>query len=386
MNRRHFVSGRAAASTLCTLREALGAVEYRTPVQLRVHSQLELAVDAGLTVGAVMLAAQHGKVIAYEAAGYADAATKKPMRTDAIFDVRSISKIFTDFGILMLIDQGRIGLDQPLEEILPEFKKVTVRGEDHPPSSPITIREMMLHSSGISDDIQPEIKDITRTFDHTLAEYTALTVQRPLDFTPGTKWAYSSSAVATLGRVIEVVSGMEFEVFMHERVFKPLEMQDSSFFTDRSKVARIPTMYNLENGQLVKDRMDPTRPGQKYPAPEFGMFSTAEDLRHFCQMMLDRGVWNGHRLLSDKLYAEVTRPQMKTMLPKYMAGIGYAIYTGQGAEMSYAVTPGSFGVNGASGGLIWMDPTIQLLRVYLTHYFLGNFREGNMVMNAAFPG
>ena len=165
-----------------------------------------------------------------------------------------------------------------------------VKGEAHPPSSPITLRQMMLHSSGISDKLQPEIEDITRTFDHTFADYTALTVQRPLDFTPGTQWAYSSSAVATLGRVIEVVSGMTFEAFMHERVFGPLDMRDSSFFTDKSKVARIPTMYNLEDGKLVKDRMDATRPGQKYPAPEFGMFSTAEDLRHFCQMMLGRGM------------------------------------------------------------------------------------------------
>ena len=386
MNRRHFVSGLAAASALCTLREALGAVEYRTPVRQRVHSQLELAVDAGLTVGAVMLAAQHGKVIAYEAAGYADAATKKPMRTDAIFDIRSISKIFTDYAILLHVDQGKLRLDEPLAEVLPEFAKVTVKGEDHPPTTPITIRQMMMHSSGISDDVQPEIQNITRTFDHTLAEYTTLTAQRPLAFTPGTKWAYSSPGVAMLGRVIEIVSGKAYQEFMREQVFIPLDMPDSSFFTDRSKIARIPTMYNLENGQLVKDVMDPTRPGQKYPAPEFGMFSTAEDLRHYCQMMLDRGTWKGRRLLSEKLYAEMVRPQMQTSLPKYVAGLGWAEYTGQGAEMSYAATPGSFGVNGASGGMIWIDPKMQLLRVYLTHYFLGDFREGNMVMNAAFPG
>ena len=123
MNRRSFVSGIAAASSLLPLRSAFGAVPYRTPEQERVYAQLGLVVDAGLTVGAVMLAAQHGKVIAYEAAGYADAATKRPMRMDAIFDVRSISKIFTDYGILTLIEQGRLQLDQPLVEILPEFEK-----------------------------------------------------------------------------------------------------------------------------------------------------------------------------------------------------------------------------------------------------------------------
>jgi CubicO group peptidase (beta-lactamase class C family) len=116
------------------------------------------------------------------------------------------------------------------------------------------------------------------------------------------------------------------------------------------------------------------------------MFSTAEDLRHFCQMMLNRGSWKGRKILSSKLVDEITRPEMKTALPKYEAGLGYAIHTGTDAEMSYAVTDGSFGANGASGCMIWMDPSIQLMRIYLTHYFLGDFRDGNPAMNAAFPG
>ncbi len=120
-------------------------------------------------------------------------------------------------------------------------------------------------------------------------------------------------------------------------------------------------MYNLEKGQLTKDVMDVTRPNQKYSAPEFGMFSTAEDLRHYCQMMLDRGSWKGRRILSARLVDEMSRPQMHTQLPKYEAGLGYAIYTGKSAEMSYAVTDGSYGANGASGCVIWMDPSLQHL-------------------------
>ena len=182
---------------------------------------------------------------------------------------------------------------------------------------------MMLHSSGIAEDRPPELNNITRTFDHTLAEDVALVAQQSLDFTPGSKWAYSSSGIAVLGRVIEVVSGLPYEIFMQQRVFEPLEMVDSSYFTNRAKVDRIPTMYNLEEGQLVKDVMDVTRPGQKYSAPEFGMFSTAEDLRHFCQMMLNRGSWKGRTILSPRWVDEITRPEMKTQLPKYEAGLGY---------------------------------------------------------------
>jgi CubicO group peptidase (beta-lactamase class C family) len=367
------------------VRNGLAFVTPRSALQQRVRAQLDLGVSDGLTMGAVMMVVQHEKVLALEASGFSDADTKTPMRTDAIFDIRSISKAVTVFGAFLLIDDGKLGLDDPLSKFLPEFAKVKVKGQTQPTDVPITIRQMMLHSSGIAEDRPPELENITRTFDHTLAEDVALVAQQPLDFTPGSKWAYSSSGIAVLGRVIEIISGQPYETYMQQRVFEPLEMQDSSFFTDRAKVARIPTVYNLEKGHLVKDVMDATRPNQKYSAPEFGMFSTAEDLRHFCQMMLNRGSWKGRKILSSKLVDEITRPEMKTALSKYEAGLGYAIHTGKDGEMSYAVTNGSFGANGASGCIIWMDPSIQLMRIYLTHYFLGDFREGNPAMNAAFP-
>ena len=367
-------------------RNGIAFVGPGSALQQRVRAQLDLDVSDGLTVGAVMMVVQYGKVLALEASGLSDADAKMPMRTDAIFDIRSISKAVTVFGAFLLIDEGKLGLDDPLSKFMPEFAKVKVKGQTQPTDVPITIRQMMLHSSGIAEDRPPELENITRTFDHTLAEAIALVAQQPLDFTPGSKWAYSSSGIAVLGRVIEIVSGQPYETYMQRRIFEPLDMRDSSFFTNRAKVTRIPTMYNLEKGHLVKDVMDVTRPGQKYSAPEFGMFSTAEDLRHFCQMMLNRGLWKGRKILSPKLVDEITRPEMKTALSKYEAGLGYAVHTRKDGEMSYAVTDGSFGANGASGGIIWMDPSIQLMRIYLTHYFLGDFREGNLVMNAAFTG
>jgi CubicO group peptidase (beta-lactamase class C family) len=367
------------------VRNGLAFVTPASALQQRVRAQLDLSVSDGLTIGAVMMVVQRGKVLALEASGFSDADTKTPMRADAIFDIRSISKAVTVFGAFLLIDDGKLGLDDPLSKFLPEFEKVRVKGQTQPTDVPITIRQMMLHSSGIAEDRPPELENITRTFDHTLAEDVALVAKQPLDFTPGSQWAYSSSGIAVLGRVIEIASSQPYETYMQQRVFEPLEMQDSSFFTNRAKTTRIPVMYNLDKGHLVKDVMDATRPSQKYSAPEFGMFSTAEDLRHFCQMMLNRGSWKGRKILSSKLLDEITRPEMKTALSKYEAGLGYAIHTGKDAEMSYAVTDGSFGANGASGCIIWMDPSIQLMRIYLTHYFLGDFREGNPAMNAAFP-
>jgi len=386
VERRTFLAGVASVGCLALTKDATAYAASMSALQQRVRTQLDLGVSDGLTVGAVMMVVQRDNLLALEAAGYSDLATKKSMMTDAIFDVRSISKPITVFGALLLVDDGKLALEDPLAKFLPQFSRLTVNGQSQPTNVPITIRQLMNHSSGIAEDRPPELENITRTFDHTLSEDVALVAQQPLDFTPGSKWTYSSSGIAVLGRVIEVISGQSFEAFMEKRIFEPLVMRDSSFFTNRSKVERIPTMYNLEDGKLVKDVMDVTRPGQKYPAPEFGLFSTAEDLRHFGQMLLNRGVWNGRTLISSKLVDEMHRPVgLHTSVPKYQSGLGFAIHTEKEAEMSYAVTNDSYGANGASGCIIWIDPTLQLIRIYLTHYFLGDFRDANPAMNAAFP-
>ena len=317
MERRTFLAGLSSVGCLALTKNAAAYLAPMSPLQERVRAQLDLSVSDGLTVGAVMMVVQRDNVLALEAAGYADLAAKRPMRTDAIFDIRSISKPVTVFGALLLVDDGKLALEDPLAKFLPQFSHLTVNGQSQPTNVPITIRQLMNHSSGIAEDRPPELENITRAFDHTLAQDVALVAQQPLDFTPGSKWTYSSSGIAVLGRVIEVICGQPFESFMEKRVFEPLAMRDSSFFTNRSKVERIPTMYNLEDGKLVRDVMDVTRPGQKYPGPEFGLFSTAEDLRHFGQMMLNRGAWNGHTLISSKLVDEMHRPaDIHTSVPK----------------------------------------------------------------------
>ena len=347
---------------------------------------MDLGVSDRLTVGAVMMAAQRDKMLALEAVGYSNLDTKRPMRTDAIFDIRSISKPITVFGALLLVDDGKLGLDDPLARFLPEFSRVQVKEQTKATGVPITIRQLMTHTSGIAAERPPELENITRTFDHTLSQTVALVAQQPLDFMPGSKWTYSSSGIAVLGRVIEVVSGQPFEVFMERRIFEPLEMRDSSFFTNRAKVERIPTMYTDQDGHLAKDVMDVARPGQKYPGPEFGLFSTARDLWHFCQMMLNRGSWHGRAIMSPNLVDEMIHPEIPTSDPKYYSGLGWAVHPKGATEMSYAATDGSYGANGASGGIVWIDPSLQLIRIYLTHHFGGDFRDANPVMNAAFPG
>jgi CubicO group peptidase (beta-lactamase class C family) len=385
LNRRSFVTGLCSVCSFVLLRGEFASSEQKSGLEQRVRAQMDLGVSDGLTIGAVMMVIQRDNVLALEAAGYSDLDTQRPMRTDAIFDIRSISKPITVFGALLLVDDGKLRLDDPLAKFLPEFSRVQVKGQTKPTGVPITIRQLMTHTSGIAAERPAELENITRTFDHTLAQTVALVAQQPLDFTPGSKWTYSSSGISVLGRVVEVVSGQPFERFMEQRVFEPLEMRDSSFFTNRAKINRIPTMYTDQRGHLVRDVMDVTRPGQKYPGPEFGLFSTAEDLRHFCQMMLNRGSWQGRMILSPKLIDEMIRPEMPTSFPEYYSGLGWAVHPKEAAEMSYAVTDGSYGANGASGGIVWIDPSLKLIRIYLTHHFGGDSIDADPVMNAALP-
>ena len=386
MDRRKFLWSASSLCSLAALDRAFAAPSQESALQKRVSAQLNLGVEEELTVGAVAMVVQQGQLKVLGAAGYADRESRKPMQTDAIFDIRSMSKPITVIGALLLVQDGKLKLDDPLAAILPEFSHPVVTGQDQPLAVSITVRELMTHTSGIASERPAEIANITRTFDHTLAEAVKLTAKQPLDFAPGAKWAYSSPGIAVLGRVIEVVASQPFESFMQQRLFEPLDMRDTSFFADRSKVSRIPTMYNLENGHLVKDVMDVTRPNQKYSAPEFGLFSTAEDLRHFGQMMLDGGKWKVRPLLSPALIDAATHPYVMTTVPQYHTGLGWAVHTGTEEAMSYAATDGSYGATGASSGLIWIDPSLQLIRIYLTHYFGGGtFADGNPVMNAAFP-
>jgi CubicO group peptidase (beta-lactamase class C family) len=133
-------------------------------------------------------------------------------------------------------------------------------------------------------------------------------------------------------------------------------------------------MYNLGKGQLAKDVVDVTRPNQKYSAPEFGMFFSAEDLSHYCQRMLDRGSWNGRRILSAGSLMRCLGHRCILRFRSMRRAWDMSSTPGR-VQRCYAVIDGSYGANGASGCVIWMDPSIHFMRIYLTHYFLGDFRE-----------
>ena len=204
---------------------------------------------------------------------------------------------------------------------------------------------------------------------------------------PGTQFRYSSGGFAILGRIIEVVSGQSYDQFIKQRLFAPLGMKDSFFFIPPEKLARVASIYRLQDGKLSKwEELETHARNARYPAPEFGMYSTASDLASLCQMMLDGGTFKGRRILSKMSVALMTQnhtlnlKSAVTQMPAYQ-GLGWGL-AGDPMNDFPLTSPGSFGHNGAFGAIIWIDPKERLIRIFLMHRF-GPGNESNVFMAMA---
>ena len=191
--------------------------------------------------------ARRGQVVSLEAVGYQDLERKKPMRADTIFDVRSVTKPVTAIGIMVLMEEGKLSLNEPIEKYLPEFKAAR---ETQDSSNRITILHLLTHTAGMPLNRPPEIEDITIKRDRTLADVVTILSRQAPEFKPGSQFRYYSGGFAILGRIIEVVSGKPFEQFIKERIFEPLGMKDSFFFVPAEKQNRVASIYRLQDGKL----------------------------------------------------------------------------------------------------------------------------------------
>ena len=333
-------------------------------------------VDEGAIAGAVTLVARHGKVFHLEAIGFQDRESRKPMRTNTIFDVRSVTKTVTAVAVMILIEEGKLGLNDPVTKYLPAG-----------PAHSITIHHLLTHTSGLPSSRPAEIEDITIKRDRTLADVVTLHARQEPEFAPGTQFRYTSSGFAILGRIIEVVSGKSYEQFVKERIFDPLGMRDSFFFIPADKRARIASIYRRQDGKLQKwQEIDEYTKSAKYSAPEFGMYSTAEDLGSFCEMMLNGGTFRGRRILSRMSVAAMTVNHTLnirsavTQRPAYH-GLGWGL-NGDPMNDFPLTTPGSYGHNGAFGSIIWIDPKEGLVRIFLEQLF-GSGNEIDIFMAMA---
>jgi CubicO group peptidase (beta-lactamase class C family) len=348
-----------------------------------IRPRLQELVDRQQVPGVVYLVAHHGRIAAYDAVGMANIEAVMPMYKDSIFQIMSMTKNFTGVAAMMLVEEGKIDLKSPIEHYLPEFKDILVEeiAADgtvtiRPPTSKPTVWQLMDHTSGLAENPGGDLEDNPRTLRVPLAEAVKFYGTTRLKFEPGTRWSYSNMGIATLGRIIEVVSGQDYITFITDRLLKPLGMKDSSFVAPLEKRDRIALVYKHVDGKLVRSGSevlagDPAfyRAGAQYPAPEFGMYSTAADLFRFYQMLLNHGILDGHRYLSRQSVATMTQVFTPDVKPSgWMGGTGYGLtfeIVNQPEGTLLLHSPGTFGHGGAFGTEGWIDPKNDLIRIML---------------------
>jgi CubicO group peptidase (beta-lactamase class C family) len=350
-----------------------------------VAASLQPFVDNHTLAGAVTLVATKDKILSLEAVGYADVGAKTPMRTDDLFWIASMSKAMTAAGLMMLVDEGRVKLDDPVEKYLPEFmgQQVKKGGSLEKAIHPITIRNILSHTSGLSFSSPQEKPTLDML---PLADAVRSYAAQPLEFQPDGKWAYANAGVNTAGRIIEVVSGMSYQDFMQKRLFDPLGMKDTTFWPNEGQVKRLAKSYKpgkdnagleeLQITQLHYPLSDPKR----QPMPAGGLFSTATDVAAFCQMLLDGGAHAGKRLLSEDSVRQMTSTQTGELLDKGRGenGYGLGLSTTRKAREG-AVIPGPCGHGGAYATNMWIDPKRGLITVFMVQHAGYPGKEGGKV-------
>jgi CubicO group peptidase (beta-lactamase class C family) len=292
---------------------------------------LQPFVDRHAIAGAVVLVADRDRVLALEAVGFADVAAKKAMRPDALFWIASQSKPITAAALMILVDEGKVKLDDPVTKYLPELEalRVAVKTDKgrvlEKPKRPVTVRHLLSHTSGMPFASAKERPTLDRL---TLRDAVLSYAETPLMSQPGERWAYSNAGINTAGRIIEVVSKMPYETFLEKRLFEPLGMKDTTFWPSEAQVARLAKSYRPNRdkndlaetpiGQLKYPLSDRTR----QPMPAGGLFSTAADVGAFCQMVLNGGTYKGKRVLSEAAVKEMTSKQTGALPQGY--GLGWS--------------------------------------------------------------
>ena len=353
-------------------------------VSCEVRNVIQSFIDAGEIPGAVSLVAKEGEVVSFEAIGQSNLASKDPIQKDDLFWIASMTKPLAGVALMMLSEEGQLDIYDEVEKYLPEFKglwMVETKGKDKltlkRPARKITLMDVATHTAGIPGAKEPRPHT-------TLAELVSMISQKPLEFEPGSRWKYSSAGSCVLGRVVEVVSGQRYQDFLQERIFDPLGMKDTTFFPSKSQAMRIviPYLKNDKTPELTEagfhfvqgDLWDT----QRTVKPSGGLFSTAEDMRRFYQMMLNGGIWEGKRLLSNASVRELTRTQSGDIETGFTTGMSWGIHF-QVVKDPQGVTamlnPGTFGHGGAYATQSWADPKNQT--IYILMIQRQGFRNGD---------
>jgi CubicO group peptidase (beta-lactamase class C family) len=345
----------------------------------KVAPALKPFVEDVTIAGAVALVVGNDGVKTLETVGVRDLETKDPMPENAMFWIASMTKPMTAMAVMMMVEEGKLSIDDPVEKHLPEFNKLRLIASSAggkvqlaPPKRPVTIKDLLTHTSGLvsKSPVEGAALDVL-----TLKEAVLSYTQAPLQCEPGSKWAYCNPGITTLGRLVEVASGQDFAAFMQERFFTPLGMKDTTFWPSEEQLKRMATSYKpaADGNGLEKTTVTYLSPilgdKKRMPLPAGGLFSCAPDLARIYQMLLNEGELDGKRYLKAETLKLMTTNQLGDMekvsfAPGMHMGLGFHIVN-EPQGVTESLSKGSFGHGGAYGTQAWMDPVRGLGMVLL---------------------
>jgi CubicO group peptidase (beta-lactamase class C family) len=370
---------------------------------VRLHEGMQRFVDRNEIAGVVTLVSREGRTVDTHATGFQDLESKTPMRTDTLFRIASMTKPITSVAVMMLYEEGKLLLTDPVSKFIPSFKSTQVleAGADKPvaPRRQITIRDLLSHRSGITYGFmnggavgsgyrKSGVTDGLTATTMTLAENIDKLAAEPLVAQPGAAFNYSLST-DVLGRVVEVVSGQPFEVFVRERLIKPLKMVDTDFVVPESKWSRLATVYTSDGSGGIRPMKDPESFGNTVMSPiasyktktyfsgGAGLVSTASDYARFAHMLLNGGALDGVQYLSPKTIELMTANHISDLPPSPILGPGAGFGLGFRVTTDLAATGtlgsvGRYGWVGIYGTEFWVDPKEKLVAILLVQRYPGS--------------
>ena len=361
----------------------------------RLDGILQAGVTQNKVPGVAAIVVRNGKIVYHKAFGMADNAANRPLKRDDIFRIASMSKAVTSTAIMMLWEEGKFQLDDPISKYIPEFKNQTIlksfKFEDstyvtEPVKSEITIRHLLTHTSGIGYGVidgqeqfkalyhKANIVDLFTTEPVKIGDNIKRLAKLPLHHQPGEKYTYSEG-LDVLGYLVEVVSGMSFDAFLRQRLFDPLGMDDTHFYLPESKSARLVAVQKPQNGQWVRypvtfyDTDYPIKGAKMFYSGGAGLSSTAKDYATFLVMYLNGGELGGKRFLSRKTIETIMANQVGELLGGEKAnthyGLAFGVFTKSGSERGGQGSVGTFEWGGYFNTNYFADPKEKIIGVIM---------------------
>lgn len=384
---------------------------------------VERYVGAGKLPGAQLLVARDGRVVHQTLLGHADLEAGRPLREDAIVRIYSMTKPITSVAFMMLVEEGKVALDDPVHRFIPSWRNlgVYVGGGGglpgtppgwltKPTDAPMRMIDLLRHTSGLTYGFQnrTNVDAAYRAFkidtferDDGLQGFVDALAAIPLEFSPGTAWNYSVST-DVLGYLVEKISGQRFDQFLHQRIFVPLGMRDTGFFVDEARAARLAQCYvRTPEGKLTPAQIGSFRESPTAPSGGGGLVSTAADYMRFCECLRRGGELDGRRLIGPKtlwLMRQNHLPDGRDLADVSLSMFTEATYKGVGFGLGFAMTTdvartavagskGEYWWGGAASTAFWVDPVEDICVVLLTQFMPSTLypirRELRTMVNAA---